>query len=158
MAVLMVMSVVAWGRSGNRQIGDNWNRGRATCTLAGCIVHQIFNGVCLGMLGLTGFECTFHQFPHSHYTNSKLGIPSYAASIRPGRFPSILRNLHYPAIILNTLLMLFALALVPLDTILAGANILSVLAETVCLANNETMQLLRLFIGCWKMVANFSDS
>ena len=33
---------------------------------------------------------------------------------------------------LNVLAALFALALVPLDTILAGANVLSVLAEKVC--------------------------
>lgn len=53
------------------------------------------------------------------------------SSIKSGRFPLVLRNLHYPAIVLNSLAMLFVLAHVPLDTVLGGANVLSVLAETV---------------------------
>ena len=53
------------------------------------------------------------------------------SSIKPGRFPLVLRNLHYPAIVLNSLSMLFVLAHVPFDTVLGGANVLSVLAETV---------------------------
>ncbi|CAL1697829.1 unnamed protein product [Somion occarium] len=55
--------------------------------------------------------------------------PSYVSSIKPGRFPRVLRNLHYPAIFLNCLSMLFLLALVPLETILSGANVLSALAS-----------------------------
>lgn len=112
MVALMVASVYAWARAGNAQIGANWTSERA-CSSTTCVLRQIFNGVCLGVLGLTGFEC----------------VPSYAASIRSNRFPSVLRNLHYPAIILNSLLMLFSLAIIPLETIVAGANILSVLAE-----------------------------
>lgn len=61
------------------------------------------------------------------------GTPSYVSSVKPGRFPLVLRNLHYPAICLNFLAMLFLLALVPLDTILGGANVLSVLATVVCI-------------------------
>lgn len=43
----------------------------------------------------------------------------------------VLRNLHYPAIFLNCLVMLLVLALVPLDEIIGGANVLSLLAERV---------------------------
>jgi len=46
-------------------------------------------------------------------------------------FPLVLRNLHLPAIILNTVMMLLVIALIPLDVILGGANVLSVLAQVV---------------------------
>ncbi|KAJ7651369.1 AAAP amino acid permease [Roridomyces roridus] len=57
--------------------------------------HHLFDGICLGMLGLTGIECA----------------PSYTARIQPGRFPLVLRNLHLPAIVLNTLMITLVLAL-----------------------------------------------
>lgn len=60
-----------------------------------------------------------------------LGISSYVSSIKPGRFRKVLRNLHYPAIVLNTTTMLLVFALLPMDTILSGANVLSALAEIV---------------------------
>ena len=62
------------------------------------------------MLGLTGFEC----------------VSAYVACIKPGRFPFVLCNLHIPAMILMAGMML-VLAVVPLDIILEGANVLSVL-------------------------------
>ncbi|KAJ6545318.1 hypothetical protein B0H19DRAFT_1266776 [Mycena capillaripes] len=65
------------------------------------------------MLGLTGIECT----------------PSYIGRIKPGRLPLVLRNLHLPAIVLNTLMITLVLAIVPLERVLGGANVLSVLAE-----------------------------
>ncbi|KAI0070664.1 hypothetical protein K474DRAFT_1669815 [Panus rudis PR-1116 ss-1] len=112
MIVLFVASIIAWSRVGNSQLHANWATGRGSVT-PDHILHQVFNGFCIGMLGLTGFECT----------------PSYVSSIKPGRFPLVLRNLHYPAILLNCLAMLFLLALVPYDSILSGANVLSALAE-----------------------------
>lgn len=113
MVVLAVASIVAWGRLGNGQLRDNWNIGRAPSTRE--IVHQIFNGVCSGMLGLTGFEC----------------VPAYVSRIKIGRFPRVLRNLHLPAIFLNLIMMLLIIAVVPLGTSLQGTNLLSDLAETV---------------------------
>ncbi|KAI0338562.1 hypothetical protein BDW22DRAFT_1362598 [Trametopsis cervina] len=112
MAALLVASIIAWSRNGNAQIKQNWHDGRQDIS-ASVLARQIFDGICIGILGVTGFEC----------------IPSYASSIKPGCFPSVLRNLHYPAIILNVASMLLVLALVPLNTILSGANVLSVLAE-----------------------------
>jgi hypothetical protein len=42
-----------------------------------------------------------------------------------------LRNLHLPAIVLNTLMITLVLATIPLERVLSGANVLSVLAEMV---------------------------
>lgn len=121
MAILAVASMVAWGKAGNSQLRDNWKNGQAPS--AGAVIHQIFNGVCLGMLGLTGVEA----------------IPAYIAHIKPGRFPLVLRNLHIPAIVLNTVMMLLALAVLPLETLVTSANMLSVLAEIVgCLLSRCT--------------------
>ncbi|KAH7928884.1 hypothetical protein BV22DRAFT_1030277 [Leucogyrophana mollusca] len=111
MMVLIVASVIAWAQLGTSQLRENWVAGQAPSLSAA--VHEVFNGVCIGMLGLTGFECA----------------PAYIAKIRPGRYPSVLRNLHLPAIVLNVTMMLLVLALIPLETILHGDNILSILAQ-----------------------------
>lgn len=55
MVVLIVASTVAWARAGNTQLRENWIAGQAPSSLG--IARQIFNGICIGMLGLTGFEC-----------------------------------------------------------------------------------------------------
>lgn len=114
MITLFVASAVAWRQRGNAQIRENWVRGTEGLTAA-AVARDIFNGICIGVLGLTGFEC----------------VPSYVASIKAGKFPQVLRNLHYPAIALNSLAMLLTLAHVPLGTVVGQGNILSVLAETV---------------------------
>ena len=56
MAVLFVASVVAWAQRGNGQIRQNWEDGRHNLSSHGT-ARQIFDGVCIGVLGLTGFEC-----------------------------------------------------------------------------------------------------
>ncbi|KDQ56708.1 hypothetical protein JAAARDRAFT_157891 [Jaapia argillacea MUCL 33604] len=111
MMVLLTASAVHWGRHGNSRLKDNWIAGQASS--APRIATQIFYGVCIGMLGLTGFECT----------------PAYTASIKQGRYPLVLRNLHLSAMFLNVITMLFVFAVLPLDVIVNGANLLSVLAE-----------------------------
>ncbi|KAJ3877659.1 AAAP amino acid permease [Lentinula edodes] len=111
MTILIIAGAVHWANIGNGQIIENWHNGKASS--ASEVAKQIFNGFCLGMLGLTGFEC----------------IPAYIARIKPGRLPLVLRNLHYPAIVLNCVLMTLVLAIVPLESILQGDNILSLLAE-----------------------------
>ena len=60
------------------------------------------------------------------------GAPSYVSRVKQGQFPAVLRNLHIPAILLNTIIMVLVLAIIPLKTVLQGANVLSVLAELVC--------------------------
>lgn len=56
MIVLFVASICAWSHMGNTQIRQNWHDGRQNLSLGG-IARQIFNGICIGVLGLTGFEC-----------------------------------------------------------------------------------------------------
>ncbi|KAJ7775998.1 amino acid permease-domain-containing protein [Mycena maculata] len=111
MTALGVASSVHWAQTGNAQLKRNWIDGQAPSPTA--VARQLFNGFCLGMLGLTGIECT----------------PSYIGRMKSGSFPLVLRNLHLPAILLNTLMITFVLATVPLETILGGANVLSLLAE-----------------------------
>ncbi|KJA23900.1 hypothetical protein HYPSUDRAFT_39416 [Hypholoma sublateritium FD-334 SS-4] len=114
MIVLIIVASIHWRKIGVQQLTDNWNLWRATSsTSSSGIAKQIYYGICLGMLGLTGFECT----------------PSYVSRIKPGKFPLVLRNLHIPAIGMNTVLMLLVLAVIPMDVILGGANVLSVLAQ-----------------------------
>ncbi|KAJ6496083.1 amino acid permease-domain-containing protein [Mycena sanguinolenta] len=110
MVALTVAASVHWARTGNAQLRRNWTDGQPSTRTA--IAHPLFNGFCLGMLGLTGVECT----------------PSYVGAIKPGRFPLVLRNVHLPAIVLNTLMITLVLATVPLEQVLSGANVLSVLA------------------------------
>ncbi|KAL5478554.1 hypothetical protein ACEPAI_2738 [Sanghuangporus weigelae] len=106
-------ALVAWFRHGNSIIHSNWVNGQPGSSSG--IAHQIFNGVCLGMLGMTGFECS----------------PDYVAVVRPGAFPKVLRNIHYPTVMLYALLMLVVLANIPLDVVENAPNVLSVLAERV---------------------------
>lgn len=58
MVALFVASFVAWHRAGNAQIRENWSVGTQSLTPA-TIARKIFDGICIGVLGLTGFECTF---------------------------------------------------------------------------------------------------
>ncbi|KAG6840422.1 hypothetical protein C0991_006816 [Blastosporella zonata] len=55
MSILIVSSCVHWGKSGSKQLRDNWHSGAAPSVRSAA--RDIFNGICLGMLGLTGFEC-----------------------------------------------------------------------------------------------------
>ncbi|KAJ7439001.1 amino acid permease-domain-containing protein [Mycena latifolia] len=110
-AALGIAASVHWAQTGNTQLRTNWAAGQAPS--ASAIARQLFDGFCLGMLGLTGIECA----------------PSYIGRMKPGSFPRVLRNLHLPAILLNTLMITLVLATVPLETVLRGANVLSVLAE-----------------------------
>ncbi|KAF9238909.1 amino acid permease-domain-containing protein [Melanogaster broomeanus] len=112
MVVLIVASITSWASVGSAQLRENWVTGQVGPASPAYILKQVFNGVCIGMLGLTGFECA----------------PAYAAKMRPGTYPSVLRNLHIPAIILNTSMMLFVLALLPLK-VQAEENVLSLLAQ-----------------------------
>lgn len=59
--------------------------------------------------------------------------------MRPGSYPSVLRNLHWSPLILDMTMALFILALLPLDDTAHG-NVLSLLAEKVrtCYANVVT--------------------
>lgn len=58
MTMLVIVSCVHWGQTGIGQLKTNWEHGRATTnTSVSSVARQIYYGICLGMLGLTGFEC-----------------------------------------------------------------------------------------------------
>jgi hypothetical protein len=60
-----------------------------------------------------------------------IGAPVMIARIKPGRFPLVLRNLHLSAVVVNFSTIFLVSTLIPLETILHGENILSILAEVV---------------------------
>ncbi|KAJ3568956.1 hypothetical protein NP233_g5372 [Leucocoprinus birnbaumii] len=112
MVILIIASMVHWGHIGSTRLRENWNLGLSRGGTSGAqILKQIYYGFSLGMLGLTGFEC----------------CPAYVARIRDNQFPKVLRNLHLPAMAFSSIIMLLVLAIVPLDTVLSGANVLSAL-------------------------------
>lgn len=47
-------------------------------------------------------------------------------------YPKVLRNLHLSALVLTSGVMLLVMALLPLDVVESGNNILSLLAQKVC--------------------------
>ncbi|KAF8531286.1 hypothetical protein JB92DRAFT_2853005 [Gautieria morchelliformis] len=77
--------------------------------------RAIFNGICIGFLGVTGFETT----------------PTYIEAIHPDAYGPVLRNILFCTLFLNAPLMLMVYAVLPEQTINSGTNILSILAETV---------------------------
>ena len=56
MCVLVIASCVRWGQAGG-QLTANWELGRSQNSNAFGVIKQLFYGICVGMLGLTGFEC-----------------------------------------------------------------------------------------------------
>lgn len=61
MTTLIVASCIHWGQTGVGQLRINWENGKSQSSTAGSIAKQLFRGICLGMLGLTGFECNIYD-------------------------------------------------------------------------------------------------
>jgi len=62
MIMLIIVSSVHWAQIGINQLQANWEHGRATTGIdVNSVARQIYYGICLGMLGLTGFECKPRQ-------------------------------------------------------------------------------------------------
>ena len=57
MFALFVAGVVEWGRQGNATLFANWHAGQPQSSSE--IAKQIFQGICIGFLGVTGFESAF---------------------------------------------------------------------------------------------------
>ena len=116
MVMLIVAGIVAWIRSGNTLLQDNWTTGMATVRAPSTgkgIARAIFDGICVAFVGFTGFECS----------------PSYINQVKPGEFPKALRNLHLITMLTEAPLMLLVLALVPMEAILSGSNVLALLGQ-----------------------------
>ena len=54
MAVVMVTSIIMWGKGGSQTLIDNWTS--IPDPEGSNPAHLIFNGLCIGLLGVTGFE------------------------------------------------------------------------------------------------------
>ena len=129
MLVLILASLVQWGRVGNHQLRDNWIAGQAASPKT--LLKQAFYGFAIGMLGLTGFECMIFSQRKCSALTFTIGAPALITSIKTGHYPSVLRNLHITAFVFNLSSALLVLALIPLETSVKQANILSTLASVV---------------------------
>lgn len=125
----MAFSARAWLKIGNSQIISNWSSQDHVSGKS--IVAQVFKGVCVGFLGLSGVECM--PVPQSFVTIHAIlpGAPADVPKIRKGRYSAVLRNIHLASVILNGPIMLLVVAVLPLNKVLASSNVLSVLAEEV---------------------------
>ncbi|CED82554.1 Amino acid/polyamine transporter I [Phaffia rhodozyma] len=113
MALLMVVSTVAWIREGNTTLLSNWNLSVKSWDGGNGAVRAVFNGICIGFLGVTGVEC----------------LPTFIEQIKPGVYSKALRNLLYGALLLNVPLLIMLHALVPLPSLLSASNVLALLAS-----------------------------
>nr|CDI51008.1 conserved hypothetical protein [Melanopsichium pennsylvanicum 4] len=116
MVMLIVAGVVAWIRTGNSVLHENWSIGMASIRASSGgkgIARAIFDGICVAFVGLTGIECS----------------PSYINQVKSGEFPKALRNLHWIVVLTEAPLMLLVLALVPMQAILGGSNVLALLGQ-----------------------------
>jgi amino acid transporter len=112
MVILMVFSGISWARLGSATLIANWQL-RPTSSLS--ILRDIFNGICIGFLGVSGFECT----------------PAYIELMKLDKYPSVINILIYSVLFLNAPLMLLVYAHFSSSEIILGSNILSLLAEAV---------------------------
>jgi hypothetical protein len=137
--MLIVAGGVHWASIGNVNLIANWRMVNDASLWD--VGRQMFHGVCIGMLGLTGFECqsitSLLGLARGLISGFSLGTPSYVSKIKPGRFPSVLRNLHYSAMFFNTTCLLLVVAIIPLATNANDANALADIAQRVSELENE---------------------
>ncbi|GJJ13232.1 hypothetical protein Clacol_007483 [Clathrus columnatus] len=105
-------NMVFWARNGSSILKSNWDL-RPKDALH--TVRAIFNGICVGFLGVTGFETT----------------PTYVEVIRRDAYPSVLTIALTTTLLLNGPMMLCVYVVLPTEVILQGTNILSILASSV---------------------------
>ncbi|KAI0065724.1 hypothetical protein BV25DRAFT_1821391 [Artomyces pyxidatus] len=112
MFALAIASMVHWARADPHSLilRSNWSL-RPDSALE--TARAIFYGICISILGVTGFECT----------------PSYLQHIQPKAYSPILRNLIIIVAVQNTLLCFLLFGNIPFESITSGDNVLSVLAD-----------------------------
>ncbi|CAM0135491.1 hypothetical protein VKS41_005136 [Umbelopsis sp. WA50703] len=98
---VMVTSIVRWGEIGNETLIANWNHPYPDGVSA---VRMIFNGFCIGLLGVTGFETA----------------GNFIEELKPSDFPKVMRNMFGFLTILNAPITLLATVLVPIDELKAN--------------------------------------
>ncbi|CAG8458490.1 10155_t:CDS:2 [Ambispora leptoticha] len=95
LTLLIIVSVVRWCIQGNGTLIENWkNPG------SGNAAFDIFKGVCVGLLGATGFE-----------TSS-----NFIEDQKPGVFPKTMRNMWLMVLFFNVSISLLSTAILPLST------------------------------------------
>lgn len=65
MLALFLAGIVSWSRNGNFILAQNWWEAQPTSQPSATILNQIFQGVCIGFLGVTGFESARSCFSDS---------------------------------------------------------------------------------------------
>ncbi|SCV73558.1 BQ2448_7484 [Microbotryum intermedium] len=114
LTMLALFGIVHWAKEGNGILRTNWLEHQAVD--AGQVAKQIFLGVCVAFLGVTGFETA----------------PDYISSVRKGCYPTVLTSLQVIAVWINAPLMLITLAVLPLDDILGVDSVLKSVASQAC--------------------------
>ncbi|CAG8529875.1 7730_t:CDS:2, partial [Ambispora gerdemannii] len=95
LTLLMIVSVIRWCIQGNGTLIENWKDPGS-----GNAMFDIFKGVCVGLLGTTGFE-----------TSS-----NYIEDLKPGVFPKTMRNMWVMVLFFNAPISLLSIAILPLST------------------------------------------
>ncbi|RHZ89733.1 hypothetical protein Glove_11g36 [Diversispora epigaea] len=101
LSLLIIASVVRWIIQGNDILIENWKDPGS-----GNPLLDIFNGVCVGLLGVTGFE-----------TSS-----NYIEDQKPDVYPKTVRNMWILVSIFNAPISFLALTIIPLSTIKEHQN------------------------------------
>ncbi|KAI5477825.1 amino acid transmembrane transporter [Pseudohyphozyma bogoriensis] len=138
MAALFIAACVHWGKIGNEVLRQNWHSEQPGS--ASGIASQIFMGVCIGFLGVTGFEST----------------PDFISTLRPGVYPSVLLNLQLIATALNAPLMLVTFAVLPAATDIMGNG--SVLNSVAKVAAGDWLKVVVTIDACVILAGSISAS
>ncbi|CAO3664430.1 unnamed protein product [Umbelopsis ramanniana] len=96
MLTVLIASFIHWGQVGNATLIANWNYPYPEGSSA---VKMIFNGFCVGLLGVTGYETA----------------GNFIEELQPSDFPKVMRNMFGFLTLLNSPITLVATALVPIE-------------------------------------------
>jgi amino acid transporter len=119
MMAVLVASIVRWVETGNDILIANWNHPYPDNTSA---IQMIFNGFCIGLLGVTGYEVCLtlvsleSDIPYVNQACSQTA-GNYIEELQPSDFPKVMRNMFGFLTLLNTPITLVAIALVPIDVL-----------------------------------------
>ncbi|KAF8934956.1 hypothetical protein BGZ52_002261 [Haplosporangium bisporale] len=112
MTVLMGTALVHWIRNGNDILISNWQTPHPDTNVA----TLIWNGFCLGLLGVTGFE----------------SAEGYLEDLKPGAFPAIMKFMWICITIVNAPTTLLVMAVVPMGEVIDNpASSILTLAKAV---------------------------
>ncbi|KAG0077938.1 hypothetical protein BGZ93_000151 [Podila epicladia] len=114
--VLMGTTLVYWIRNGNDILISNWQTPHPDTNVA----RLIWNGFCLGLLGVTGFE----------------SAEGYLEDLKPGAFPVIMNFMWICITVVNAPITLLVMAVVPMGEVIENpASSILTLAKAV--SNNS---------------------